>query len=191
MGGRIVRSLVFPIDSIAPELRWLLGEFRLIVNRSIRTALREDIRSRYRLSSVAYRALSADHNLYKQYIPSAFEVAMAVLKNYRRRLRQGKKASVPYLRRLLLKAENQSYRFDRTTGRLRIPIRRGEHVDIELPCSEWHRSILSDPSWGLGSLTITPDRVIVAVRKTAPVPYEPASAIGLGALSPGTVERRT
>ena len=103
----------------------MLEEFRLIVNRSIRTALREDIRSRYRLSSVAYRALSADHNLYKQYIPSAFEVAMAVLKNYRRRLRQGKKASVPYLRRLLLKAENQSYRFDRTTGRLRIPIRRG------------------------------------------------------------------
>jgi len=150
MGGRIVRSLVFPIDSLAPRLRWLLGGFRLIVNRSIRTALREDIRSRYRLSSVAYQALSADHDLYKQYMPSAFEVAMGVLKNYRRRLRQRKKTGVPYLGRLLLKAENQSYRLDRTSGRLRIPIRRGEHVDIELPSSEWHRSILSDPFWVSG-----------------------------------------
>jgi len=179
MRGRIVRSLVFPIDSVAPGLRWLLAEFRLIVNRSIRTALREDIRSRYRLSTVAYRALSADHNLYKQYIPSAFEVAIAVLKNYRRRLRKRKRTNVPYLRRLLLKAENQSYRLDRITGRLRIPIRRGEHVDIELPCSEWHRSILSDPSWGLGSLTVTPDRIILAVRKAAPEPYEPGAAIAL------------
>ncbi|MEK6911325.1 MAG: hypothetical protein AABX36_00785, partial [Candidatus Thermoplasmatota archaeon] len=179
MDGRIVRSLVFPIDSLAPGLRWLLGEFRLIVNRSIRTALREDIRSRYRLSSVAYRALSVDHDLYKQYIPSAFEVTIAVLKNYRRRVRQGKRANVPYLRRLFLKAENQSYRLDRATGRLRIPVRRGEHVDIDLPCSEWHRAILSDPSWGLGSLTVTPNRIIVAVRKAAPEPYEPLAAIAL------------
>jgi len=179
MGGRIVRSLVFSIDSLAPGLRWLLEEFRLIVNRSIRIALREDIRSRHRLSSVAYRTLSADHDLYKQYIPSAFEVAMGVLKNYRRRVRQRRRTNVPYLRRLLLKAENQSYRLDRTSGRLRIPIRRGEHVEIELPCSEWHRSILSDPSWGLGSLTVTPDRIIVAVRKAAPEPYDPIAAIAL------------
>ena len=157
----------------------MLEEFRLIVNRSIRTALREDIRSRYRLSAVAYRALSADHNLYKQYIPSAFEVAIAVLRNYRRRLRQGKRTNVPYLRRLLPKAENQSYRLDRATGHLRIPIRRGEHVDIDLMCSEWHRSILSDPSWGLGALTVTPDRIILAVRKAAPEPYEPRAAIAL------------
>ncbi len=179
MSQRIVRSLVFPADPLAPRLRWLLAEFRLIVNRSIRIALREDIRSRFRLTRAAYRGLSAEHDVYKQYIPSAFEVAMAGLKTYRRRVRQGKRTNVPYLRRLLLKAENQSYRLDRATGRLRIPIRRGEHVDLDLLVSEWHRSMLSDPSWGLGSLTVTPDRVIVVVRRDAPEPYEPASAIAL------------
>ena len=46
MNQRIVRSLVFSVDPVAPGLRWLLAEFRLIVNRSIRIALREDIRSR-------------------------------------------------------------------------------------------------------------------------------------------------
>ena len=179
MNARIVRSLVFPIDSPPPKLSWLLREFRLLVNRSIRIALREDIRSRYRLTNAAYGTLSAEHDVYKQYIPSAFEVAMAVLKNYRRRVRRGKRTNVPYLRRLLLKAENQSYRLDRVTGRLRIPIRGTEGVQLTLPLSTWHRSVLQDPSWGLGSLTVTPDRIIVTVRRDAPEPYEPRTAIAL------------
>jgi putative transposase len=117
--------------------------------------------------------------VHKQYIPSAFEVALAVLKVHRRRIRKGKRSSVPFLRRLLLKAENQSYRLDRETGRLRIPIRGTEGLQFHLPLSEWHRSILGDPSWCLGSLTVVPGKVIVVVRKEAPKPYEPEAAIAL------------
>jgi hypothetical protein len=94
---------------------------------------------------VAYHTLSAEHQVYKQYIPSAFEIALAVLKSYRRRVREGKRTNVPYLRRLVLKAENQSYRLDRETGRPRIPIRGTEGVQLDLPLSTWHRSILGDP----------------------------------------------
>ncbi len=176
---RIVRSLSFHIGALPPSLLGLLAEFRLIVNKSIRIALKEEIRSRVRLERVAYKPLSAGHAVYKQYIPSAFEVALSVLKAHRRRLSRGRRSSVPYMRKLMLKAENQSYRLDRTTGRLRIPIRRGERVDLNLPLSEWHRSFLSDHSWSLGSLTVTPERIVVAVRKTAPEPYEPTSAIAL------------
>jgi len=177
--GQVVRSLSFPVGPLPENLLGLLKEFRLIVNRSIRIALAQDIRSRYRLSSAAYSMLSAEHAIYKQYIPSALEVAMGCLKLYRRRLRLGRRASVPYLRRLLLKAENQSYRLDRTTGRLRIPIRAGERVELDLPLSRWHRSFLSDPTWSLSSLTLITDRVIIAVRRTAPRPYEPKAAIAL------------
>jgi putative transposase len=176
---RAVRSLVFPVDSHPPSVRWLLGEFRLLVNRSIRIALREDIRSRARLTKAAYRTLSAEHDVYKQYIPSAFEVALGVLKAHRRRVRKGKRTNAPYLRRPMLKAENQSYRLDRETGRLRIPIRGTEGVQVDLPLSTWHRSMLSDPSWGLGSLTVTPNRIVVVVRKEAPDPYEPVAAVAL------------
>jgi len=179
MHGRVVRSLAFPMGALPPALRGLLGEFRLLVNRSIRIALREDVRSRFRLTKVAYRALSTEHDVYKQYIPSAFEVALTVLKTYRRRVRQGKRTNLPYVRRLLLKAENQSYRLDRETGRLRVPIRRGEHVLLDLPLSAWHRAILADPSWGLGSLTVTPDRIVVVVRREAPRPFAPMAAIAL------------
>jgi IS605 OrfB family transposase len=173
------RALVFPVAWEDPRLGWLLTEFRLLVNESIRIALQADIRSRARLARTAYQDLSARHTLYKQYIPSAFEVALAVLKVHRRRVRKGKRSSVPFIRRLLLKAENQSYRLDRETGRLRIPIRGTEGVQLHLPLSEWHRSILGDLSWGLGSLTIVPGKIIVVVRKEAPKPYEPEAAIAL------------
>src|SRR3972149_11477179 len=129
---------------------------------------------------VAYRTLSADHDVYKQYIPSAFEVALGMLKGYRKRVRRGRHTDVPYLRRLMLKAENQSYRLDRETGRLRIPIRAGQQAFLDLPLSDWHRSLLGDASWSLGSLTVTPDRVIVTVRKATPEPYLPMAAIALG-----------
>jgi len=79
----------------------------------------------------------------------------------------------------MLKAENQSYQFDRKTGDLRIPIRRREGVQLRLTMSEWHRSFLSDPSWGLGSLTVVPGKIIFVVRKETPKPYDPNAAIAL------------
>src|SRR2546427_7514063 len=98
---------------------------------------------------------------------------------HRRRIRKGKRSSTPFLRRLMLKAENQSYWLDRETGRIRIPIRGTEGVQLHLPLSEWHRSILGDSSWGLGSLTVVPGKVIVVLRKEAAKPYEPQGAIAL------------
>ena len=133
--AKVVRSLLFPACGVPAPLTWLLTEFRLIVNMSIRIALAQDIRSRYGLTKAADGDLSREHRVYKQYIPSAFEVAMGALKNYRRRVRKGQRTRQPYLHRLMLKAENQSYRLDRETGRLRIPIRAGEHVELDLPLS--------------------------------------------------------
>ena len=173
------RALVFSIRWQSPSLDWVLSEFRLLVNESIRIALREDIRSRARLAQIAYQGLSRTHQVYKQYIPSAFEVALAVLKAHRRRLKKGKRCSIPFMRRLMLKAENQSYRFDRETGRLHIPIRGTEGVQMVLPISAWHRAFLSDPAWGLGSLTIVPGKIILIVRRQVPTLYEPVGAIAL------------
>src|SRR2546427_7442781 len=150
-----------------------------MTNRSIRVALARNIRSRKRLVHEAYADLSRDHAVYKQYIPSAFEVALGVLKVHRRRLNLGKPTRAPFIRRLMLKAENQSYSLDRETGILDLPIRAGEHVRICLPVSTWHRSFLSDASWGLGSVTLVPGKVVITVRKTAPDAYEPISALAL------------
>ncbi len=173
------RALVFPIRWNAPSLDWLLAEFRLLVNKSIRIALRGDIRSRARLARAAYEDLSRGHAVYKQYIPSAFEVALSVLKAHRRRLKRGRRSSVPYVRRLMLKAENQSYWLDRETGRLRIPVRGTEGMQLHLPLSAWHRVFLSDSSWTLGSLTVVPGKIILVVRRDAPKAYDPERVIAL------------
>jgi len=156
-----------------------MNEFRLITNKSVRIASARDLRSRASLARAAYTDLSRDHSIHKQYIPSAFEVALAALKAHRHRVRKGRKSSIPYFRRPLLKSENQSYQFNRETGRLRIPIRGTEGVQLDLTVSDWHRSFLNDPSWALGSLTIVPGRIHLVVRKEGNDPYPPASAMAL------------
>ena len=176
---RVHRSLVFPVRWNDSRLNSLLDEFRLVVNKSIRIAIREDLRSRASLTRTAYAPLSKEHAIHKKYIPCAFEVALTLLKAHRRRVRKGRISSNPYVRRPLLKAENQSYWLDRETGRLRIPIRGTEGVQILLPMSDWHRSILRDPTWGLGSLTLVPGSAILVVRKEAPKAYEPHAALAL------------
>jgi putative transposase len=173
------RALVFHVAWNEHNLEWLLTEFRLIVNEAIRVALKEDARSHIRLARAAYADLSARHFIHKKYISSAFEVALSILKAHRRRLRKGKKSSVPYMRKLMLRADNQSYSLDRDTGRIRIPIRGTEGVQIQLPLSDWHRSILRDSSWELGSVSVIPGKIIVVVRQEAPVPFEPHGAIAL------------
>jgi len=156
-----------------------MKEFRLLVNKSIRIALRGDIRSRTRLAEVAYANLSREHSLHKKYIPCAFEVALAVLKAHRRRVRYGRPSAIPYIRKPILKAENQSYWLDRDTGRLRIPIQGTEGLQLRLPLSQWHRVFLNDLSWGLGSLTVVPGKILVVIRKAAPPEFQPTSAIAL------------
>ena len=174
---RAHRTLVFNIEWNDRRLGDLLEEFRLIVNKSIRLALRGDFRSRASLTRAAYADLSRDHVIHKKYIPCAFEVALGVLKAHRRRLRKGRCSLNPYIRRPILKAENQSYWLDRETGRLRIPLQGTEGVQLLLPISKWHRSFLSDSTWGLGSLTVVPGKILVVVRKEAPPIYQPTSAM--------------
>src|SRR5207247_1935244 len=142
-------------------------------------ALQADIRSRIRLNQLCYADLSRDHSVYKQYISSAFEVALGLLKAHRRRLRKGMRSSIPFLHRPMLKAENQTYRFDRTMGRLRVPIRAREYVECDLPLSDWHRNFLNDSEWDLGSLTITDRKIVIALRRETQRAYPPSAAIAL------------
>ena len=79
-GVRVHKALAFHLEWQDTRLEWLLKEFRLIVNKSIRVAIRGDLRSRVRLARASYADLSRDHAVYKQYIPSAFEVALGCLK---------------------------------------------------------------------------------------------------------------
>jgi putative transposase len=177
----LARGVAFRLKAeLPPEAKFLLEDFRLAVNNAIRAGLQARVTSRNALSKLAYKDFRKEHpNMYSQHLVSAFEVAGSVLKNCRRRLRKSGASRVPYVRRLMMKAENQAYKLDREHGVVDLPIRAGCHVKLELLVSDYHRRYLDDPSLTLGSLTLLPDRVIVAFRKEAPRPYLPESALSL------------
>lgn len=170
-----VRGVVFHLDSgLPPEAKFLLEDFRLAVNNAIRAGLQARMTSRDSLTKLAYKDFRREHpRMYSQHLVSAFEVAGSVLKNHRRRLRKGAAAKIPYVKRLMMKAENQAYKLERENGIIDLPIRAGCHVELRLVVSQYHRKYLDDATLSLGSLTVLPDRVIVAFRKEAPKTYIP------------------
>jgi len=177
----LVKGVVFYLDSGLPaEAKFLLEDFRLAVNNTIRAGLQARVTSRNALVRVAYKDFREQHpRMYAKHLVSAFEVAGSVLKNHRRRVRKGVTCRIPYVKRLMMKAENQAYKLDRKSGVIDLPIRAGCHIELRLVVSQYHRKYLDDMALSLGSLTILPDRVVVAFRKDAPKPYSPGSVISL------------
>ena len=177
----LVKGVVFYLDSEFPfEARSLLEDFRLAVNNAIRAGLQARVTSRNALVKIAYKDFREQHpRMYAQHLVSAFEVACGILKNHRKRFRKRVTYRIPYVKRLMMKAENQAYKLDRKSGVIDLPIRAGCHVELKLIVSQYHRRYLDNMSLSLGSLTVLPDRVIVAFRKDAPKPYAPDSVISL------------
>ena len=177
----LVKGIVFHLNSELPsEVKFLLEDFRLAVNNSIRAGLQARVTSRNALVKIAYKDFREQHRrMYAQHLVSAFEVAGSALKNHRRRIRKGVTSRIPFVKRLMMKAENQAYKLDRKSGVIDLPIRAGCHVELRLVVSQYHREYLDDMSLSLGSLTVLPDRVIVAFRKDVPKPFAPESALSL------------
>jgi putative transposase len=177
----LVRGVAFSLASELPfEAKSLLEDFRLAVNNAVRAGLQARVTSRNALCRIAYVDFREQHpRMYSQHLVSAFEVAGSVLKNHRARIRKCVTSRIPYVKRLMMKAENQAFKLDRKTGIIDLPIRAGCHVELRLVVSQYHRKYLDDMSLSLGSLTVLPDRVIVAFRKETPKPFVPESALSL------------
>jgi len=177
----LVKGVVFYLESDLPsEAKFLLEDFRLAVNNAVRVGLQARVTSRNALVRIAYKDFREDHpKMYAKHLVSAFEVAGSVLKNHRRRVRKGVTCRIPYVKRLIMKAENQAYKLDRRSGIIDLPIRAGCHVELKLIVSQYHRKFLDDTTLSLGSLTVLHDRVIVAFRKDAPRQYTPESVLSL------------
>ncbi len=60
-----------------------------------------------------------------------------------------------------------------------LPIRAGRHVELKLVVSRYHRRYLDDLGLPLGSLTLLPDRAIVAFRREARRHMEVSSIVAL------------
>ncbi len=177
----LVKGVAFRLASpLPPEAKLLLEDFRLAVNEAVRAGIAAHVSSRNALTTLVYRSFREEHpRMYAQHLVSSFEVAASILKNYRRRVSSRKRCSIPFARRLMMKAENQAYRLDRADGTIDLPIRAGLHVKLNLVVSQYHRRYLDDPILSLGSLTVLPDRVVVAFRREEPKEVPVGSVLSL------------
>ena len=152
----------------------------MAVNKAVRASLDARVSSRYGITKLLYRTFREEHpGMYAQHLVSSFEVTAGILKNHRKRLRHGRRCGTPFVKRLMMKAENQAYKLDRTEGMIDLPIRAGCHVKLRLVVSQYHRRYLNDETLSLGSLTVLPDRVIVAFRRESPRPIAASSVLSL------------
>jgi hypothetical protein len=174
------RSLTFALsEPPSPELLSLFSDFRLLTNLALRQAIQESVTSRKSLSRFARdQALLLHVN--GSHSRCALHIALALVAGHRRRLRQpGPSPRVPYVRRPFLRADDSTFHFDATSGKLRLPLRRGEWASSTAEVSDYHRRVLADPTLTVKQLHLTSDRMVLILEKAVPAPYAPTSLLAL------------
>ncbi len=164
---RAVKAVAFQYEPSEP-VEPLLKQFRMMVNHALWVGMRKQIRGRFKL----IRAVYADfrrYGLHTHYTLSACEVASAILRNHRRNHR------APTARRLTLKLDNQTYRLQGNI--LRIPVRPREFLNLRLNLGQYQRNLLDDASLKFGSITLTENKVVIALSKTQRTQPEHGSVI--------------
>ena len=73
-----------------------MQDFRLMVNRSIRFALENDLTAKGSLVKLA-QSMTKEYHLNFQHARTTTEVALSLGKGHRRRLRKGGRCKVPYV----------------------------------------------------------------------------------------------
>ncbi len=177
MGVR--RALAFQLTAPLPApLSLLLCDFRLIVNQAVRGALQSGLTARGSLLPFAQGA-ARDYRINFQHARRATEVALALGKGHRRRIRKGLTSTTPYVRHPFLIATHITFHLDPPTGKVRLSMRPGEWTSFVLPLADYQRAILADPGSRVKELHLRPTRASVVIEKEVPQPYVPTSLIAL------------
>src|SRR3989449_2465532 len=152
---RSIKAIQFGYAA-SDELASLFEDFRLMCNDAIRIAIKGKPRSRFTLIEMAYPRLK-EYGLHTHYILSACEVAYSVYRNNRDRRSQ------PYIGRAFLKLDKQSYSLNHLL--LRIPTTPRHFVYLTLRGSDYHLSVIDDPTLKRASITVTGRAVNIAFSK--------------------------
>jgi len=137
-------------------------------NTAIRVAITEKPSNRFKLIELAYPHLK-EYGMHTNYILTACKVAHAVCTN-----KNAKR--VPYIKKAFLELGNQTYQLNHLL--LRIPATPRHYIFLVLQGSDYHLSLLNNPSHRLGSVIITGSSVNIAVTKEVEM-TEPGGFIGV------------
>jgi hypothetical protein len=150
------------------ELSSPFEDFRAMCNDAIRIALTGKPKNRFGLIKLAYPRLK-EYGLHTHYILSACEAAFAAYRNKNKR-------SDPYFKRAFLKLSNQAYSLNHLI--LRIPTRPRHFIYLTLQASDYHLSLIDDPSLRRGSVTISDRKLAFAFSKDKEI-IEPLGCVGI------------
>ena len=137
-------------------------------NDALRVAMRQKPSNRFSLIELAYPALK-EYGLHTHYILAACEVAFAIYKNPRRK-------ETPRITNPFIKLDNQSYQLSHLL--LRIPTGPRRFIFLTLHGSDYHFSLIDDPSLKKGSIVITPRAINVSLSRKVET-FEPVGFIGI------------
>jgi putative transposase len=137
-----------------PEIRWLLEQFRQMLNDCIRIGLGENVTSLKSLSLKAYGQLSR-YDVASYYKLCAISAATGIMHSYRKAKRKNAYVKEPYARRPRL---TTCYGFKVRDGELSLPIHAKEHVQISL--NQHVQATIN--GFAHRSVTLTKDRLSLA-----------------------------
>jgi putative transposase len=155
---------------------FLMQDFRLMVNLSVRYALDHDLTSRGSLVKFA-QSLAKERHVNFAHARIATEVALSLDKGHRRRMRKGKRCKAPYVLKPFLRADDSTFHLSTENGHLRLSIRAGEWAGLDLKLSAYHLDVLGQGR--IKQLVLNENRAVLVEEKDVPEPYSPSSLIAL------------
>ncbi|MCS7367504.1 MAG: RNA-guided endonuclease TnpB family protein, partial [archaeon YNP-WB-062] len=144
------------------ELRRLLEDFREMINFCINYAYRKRITSYAKLRKSIYEDWKRKWNYSTHYCHSACKIALAILKNYRKKHKEGK----PEAKKLFMQLDPQLYKF--YGDKIRISIKPRKFIFIDLKYGEYQKKFID--SWKeeklkTGEITINETKIIIPFKK--------------------------
>jgi len=139
----VILGVPFSYDT-NKEVRKLLEDFRDMVNFCIEYAVKRKITSYARLRKDVYEWWKKRWDYSTHFCHSACKIALAMLKNYRRKHKEGK----PEARKLFMQLDPQLYKF--YGDKIRISVKPREFLYIDLKYGEYQRKFID--AWIEGKL---------------------------------------
>jgi len=153
-----------------------MQDFRLMVNKSIRFAMENNLTAKGSLVKLA-QSMAKEYHLNFQHARTATEVALSLSKGHRRRLRKGKECKLPYVYKPFLRADDSTFHVSMENGHVRLSIRAGEWSGFDLILSSYHLDALA--SGKVKQLTLNEKKAVLVIEKEAPEQYVPSLVIAL------------
>ncbi len=155
-----------------------MADYRLLANEVLREALDSGKTSRGALARFA-RDRGHVHQLNGEHAVVAANIALSLAKAHRRRLRKGPESRPPYIRRLFLRADRETFHLDRETGKLRLSLRAGQWCSFFLHLSAYHQQRLNADGVRVKQLQVSQERAVLFLERTVPEPYLPSALLAL------------